>query len=266
MDPKHPGAIDEILNLGEYWDERNLANSRNDIVDLDKEIKFQFNSAYRYLASAKEMQDDIETIIGETVDQHKLKKMVLSLRNELADGIKPIGREGKIRHLFDSAITPGGVIDYIETIIQGNHVCYFLKGAPGTGRSEALNYIANEYALKGYDVELYHQPLNPERLQTLVVDRLKIAVTVNTKMEHKAYKIVNFNDNITSGSLAGKADLLTKDKEMQDYLVEEAVKRIKGAKQKHDEMEKIYVTNMNFNSITEYRNKIAERIKALIKT
>ena len=43
--------------------------------------------------------------------------MVLSLRNELVDGIKPIDREGRIRHLLTVQL-PGGIIDYIETIIQ----------------------------------------------------------------------------------------------------------------------------------------------------
>lgn len=263
VDPKNPGAVDEILNLGEFWDEAGLVGSRGEIINFNKEIKFQFYSAYRYLESAKQMQDDIETIIGEAVDQNKFKKTKLSLKNELVDGIEVLDKVAKTRHLFDSAITPDGLVDYIETIIQGNHICYYLKGAPGTGQSEVLDYLAKEYALKGYDIELYHQPLNPERLQTLVVDALKIAITVNPKLEQKAYKIINLNDNMIPGKLADKADLLAKDKEMQDYMMEEAVKRIKTAKHKHDEIEKSYVANMDFTAITQFRNKTVERIKAL---
>ncbi|MGE5629482.1 MAG: hypothetical protein ACM3TR_00120 [Caulobacteraceae bacterium] len=263
MDPKNPGAVDEIINLGEYWNEEGLVKDRESIVNFNKEIKGLFNSAYRYLASAKEMQDDIENIVSGAVDAAKLNRMLISTKNELVDGIEILDKVGKTRHLFDSAITPDGLVDYIETIIDGNYACYYLNGAPGTGSTELLSYLAGEYNLKGYDVELYHQPLNPERLQTLVVDSLKVAVTVNPKLEHKAYKIIDLNGNMNADKLESKTGMLANDKKMQDDMLAEAVKRIQMAKKEHDEMEKSYIASMNFDAITECRKRIVDRIKGL---
>lgn len=265
VDPKNPGAVDEILNLGEYWNESGLVNDKYNIINHNKQIKMRFYSAYRYLRSAKEMQDDMEVIIGEGVDWEKLNKLKIKLRNELVDGVDTLNKSAGTRHLFDSAITPDGLVDYIGTIIPGSYICYYLKAGVGTVSTEILSYLAKEYNMKGYAVELYHQPLNPDRLQTLVVEGLKIAVTINSKMESRAYKIVNLDTVIDESKYANKAELLAKDGEVYMQMLEEGVNRIKLAKLLHDDMEKSYVGSMDFAAVTELRNKTVERIKAILK-
>jgi hypothetical protein len=265
VDPKNPGAVDEILNLGEFWNESGLVGDKNDIINYNKQVRMRFFSAYRYLMSAKQMQDDIEVIIGEGVDGEKVNKLKISLRNELVDGVDTINKNAGTRHLFDSAITPDGLVDYIDTIVLGNYICYFLKAGIGTISTEVLSYLAKEYNMKGYATELYHQPLNPDRLQTLVIEGLKIAVTVNPKMESRAYKIIDLDTVIDASKYEDKAELLVKDKEVYVKMMEEGVKRIKLAKLLHDDMEKSYVGSMDFAAVTELRNKTIERIKILLK-
>lgn len=266
VDPKNPGAVDEILNLGEYWNEPGLVNDKYDIINYNKQVRMRFYSAYRYLMAAKEMQDDMEVIIGEGVDREKLNKLQITLRYELVDGVDRINKASGIRHLFDSAITPDGLVDYIDTIIQGNYICYCLKGGVGTVSTEILSYLAKEYNMKGYAVELYHQPLNPDRMQTLVVEGLKMAVTINPKMEPRAYKIIDLDTVIDASKYENKAELLAKDGEVYLQMLEEGVKRIKLAKLLHDDMEKSYVGSMDFAAVTELRNKTVERIKAILKS
>jgi hypothetical protein len=265
VDPKNPGAVDEILNLGEYWNESGLVKDKYDIINYNKQVKMRFYSAYRYLMAAREMQDDIEVIIGEGVDQEKLNKLKIKLRNELVDGVNTINKVPGTRHLFDSAITPDGLVDYIDTIILGNYICYYLKDGIGTASTEILSYLAKEYNLKGYSVELYHQPLNPDRLQTLVVDKLKIAVTINPKMEERAYQIIDLDAVIDADKYEDKAELLAKDRMIYSLMLDEGVRRIKLAKLLHDEMEKSYVGSMDFVGVTELRNKVVDRIKAILK-
>lgn len=265
VDPKYPGAVDEILNLGEHWDDSNLIKDKYYIIDINKQMMTRFQSAHRYLRAAKEIQDDMEAIIGEGVDREKLNKLKTELRYELIDGVNNINRNASIRHLFDSSITPEGLVDYIETIIQSNYICYYLKGGVGTVSSEMLSYLASEYNMKGYAVELYHQPLNPDRLQTLVVEGLKIAVTINPKTEMKAYKIIDLDTVIDEDKYTDKAELLQKDAETYIKLMEEGVRRIKMAKLLHDDLEKKYVDSMDFGAVTELRNSTVERIKEILK-
>lgn len=266
VDPKYPGAVDEILNLGEFWSESGLVNDKYEIISISKQISMRFQSAYRYLKAAKEMQDDMEIIIGEGIDREKLNKIKITLRYELVDGVNILNKSAGERHLFDSAITPEGLVDYIDTIIPGSYICYYLKGGVSTVSSEILSYLAKEYNMKGYKVELYHQPLNPDRLQTMVVEGLKIAVTINPKMESRAYKIIDLDSVIDAAKYEDKAELLAIDGEIYMQMLEEGVSRIKQAKLLHDSLEKSYVGSMDFAAVTELRNKIVERIKGILRS
>lgn len=265
VDPKYPGAVGEILNLGEFWDDSALVKDKYDIIEINKQMMTRFHSAHRYLRAAKEIQDDMEAIIGEGVVREELNKLKTELRYELVDGISSINRNASIRHLFDSSITPEGLVDYIETIIQSNYICYYLKGGTGIVSAEVLSYFANEYNMKGYGVELYHQPLNPDRLQTLLIEDLKIAITINPKTEINAYKVIDLDKVIDEDKYIDKAELLKKDAETYLMLMEEGVRRIKMAKLLHDDLEKKYVGSMDFEAITELRNRTVERIKGILK-
>ncbi len=265
VDPKNPGAVDEILNLGEYWSDLGLIKDKHYIIDLSKQIRMRFDSAYRYLASAKEMQDDMEAIEEGGLDREKLNRLKINLRYELAGGVNDKDNAAKIRHLFDSAITPDGLVDYIETIVQSNYICYYLKGGSGIVSSEILAFLANEYNIKGYDVELYHQPLNPERLQTLVVEEFKIAVTVNPKTEAGAYRVINFDTIIDKSRFGDKAELLARDMESYNEMLAEGIRRIRQAKHLHDDLEKSYIGSMDFSAVTALRDRTTERIKGILR-
>ncbi len=263
MDPKNPGAVDEILNLGEYWDEKEMITNKDIIMKCNKEVKTNFLSAYHYLASAKEMQSDIETTVSSSIDKLKFNNMLTELKSKYIDHLDKKDKVGKERHLFDSAITPGGLWDYIDTIIPKKYSCSFVKGELGSGQTELLRFLADEYLFKGYDVELYHQPLNPDRLQTLIIDEIEVAFTVNQRMERKSEVTIDLDQNINKELLSCREDEIEKDKENMSLLFEEAVNRINKAKKVHDEMEKYYIPYMNFNDITDLRIETANRIKKL---
>jgi hypothetical protein len=261
VDPKNPGAVDEILNFGDFWNVEGFTVERDTILNFNKEVKFLFNSSYHYLNSAKEMQDDIEIAVEETVDKTKFSKLLLGLKAELTYNLQAVDKAGKERHLFDSAITPDGLMDYIDTLIKDSYKCYFFEGLHTKGISEILNVIAKEYLLNGYNVEIYHQPLNPERIETVLVEELGLAFTDNSKMKNKAYRIVDLDKVLIPEKLEGKMDTINKDKEMKSMLLEEAYKRVYMAKKNHDDMEKSYVPQMNFAAVTEFKKQIIERIK-----
>lgn len=261
VDPKNPGAVDEILNFGEFWNEEGFKLERETILGLNKEIKGLFNSAYHYLMGAKELQDDIEIAMEEAVDKAKYGKLVLDLKAELTDSLTITGKAGKERHLFHTAITPDGMVDYVGTIIPDGFRCYLFEGINIKGASDILSILSKEYLMKGYNVELYHQPLNPERIETVLVCELGIAFTVDSRMKEKAFKVVDMDEAMIASKLKTKEDLIGRDMEMKERLLGEAFTRINTAKRKHDEMEKSYVPQMDFAAVDELKKTIIERIK-----
>ena len=53
VDPKDPGAIDEIINLGDLLECSNLEKNKNKIIECSKSISESFQRAYKYLKAAE---------------------------------------------------------------------------------------------------------------------------------------------------------------------------------------------------------------------
>lgn len=53
VDPKNPGAVDEIIHLGDYWNEEGIRKNRDQILLVNKAVGKLFGRAYRYLKAAK---------------------------------------------------------------------------------------------------------------------------------------------------------------------------------------------------------------------
>jgi hypothetical protein len=95
----------------------------------------------------------------------------------------------------------------------------------------------------------------------VIVEKLGIALTVNTKMKEKAYEVIDLDKVIIDEKLQANQNLIDKDIEIKEMLLKEAFIRINSAKRKHDEMEKSYIPQMDFAAVTEFKKKIIVNIK-----
>lgn len=82
-DAKIPGAIDEIMNLGENWDARWLSAKRTEITALNKEKSTAYKTAYSYLKIAGEAADFIISVTSEAFDFKEAKSAIKSFCQEL---------------------------------------------------------------------------------------------------------------------------------------------------------------------------------------
>ena len=80
--PKYPAVVDEILYFGGFWDEAGIYAHKNDIIAVTKEIKELFQRAYRFLAAAKFIRDDIENIYENACDHGKFNYAIEVLIDE----------------------------------------------------------------------------------------------------------------------------------------------------------------------------------------
>src|SRR5690606_28371504 len=107
-DPLHPGAIDEILNFGDFWDETGIRSHREEIVECTARISKAFQQGFRYLAAARRVYDDIEVVHRDALHRGALNQMAATLVEELLSDRWIARSPGRTRHLFGSAITPEG--------------------------------------------------------------------------------------------------------------------------------------------------------------
>ncbi len=269
VDPKNPGAVDEIVHLGDHWNEEGLRAYKKEILALNQEIGRLFKRAYSYLAAAHLFLEEVRSYYRETgaFNVGAFDKLSLDLTHEIFAGRERQTDNPRARHLFATAITPDGTVSYLDTIVGHLKKRYIINGDDGTGKTTLVRRIMDAALMRGFDVEAYHCALDPSRIEHLVIPGLDLAV-VNSVEPHY-YKPHNGDtvvDTMTcvrpvaSEVLQAERDTA---RELYRRCMEEAVEFIYRAKKVHDEVEAYYIPNMNFQDIEARRQKVLARILEL---
>lgn len=258
VDPKNPGAVDEIINLGDFWNTDNLEKNKDEIIEIGKDISESFKRAYKFLKSAEPIYFDIEDKYKNAMDFGKVNLLVDEFIENLFKEKPNYGKYKKERHLFGTAITPIGHIDYTDSILSQVKNIYYLEGEIGTGKTTFLTKVYEKAVQKGMSVEVYHYPLIKEKIETVIINDLNIAITVS-KIFNEREKI-DFNQFIDEGKLAKYQEEIDFDKKVFDELINYAILDLKRAKAKHDIVESYYIPNMNFDDVGKLREELIKRI------
>ncbi|QEK12397.1 ATPase [Crassaminicella thermophila] len=260
VDPKHPGAIDEILNFGEFWNENGIRANRSEVVEITQKIGKLFKRAYKFFAAAKSIRDDMEVIYEEALDKGKFNQSVRELKKEILGKVTYSKQEGKVRHLFGSALTPKGLVDYYATIVGKIKTIYYMEGSYVKGISNYIEQIVDEAIKKGLNVEVYHEALDEKNIETIIIPKLNIAITTSGKYANTNYKKIKFDDFMDKEILAANEEILKEDNAFVEKLINSGIANIAKAKKEHDDLEKSYIPNMNFKAIDNFRGEILQRI------
>lgn len=258
VDPKNPGAIDEIINLGEYWNLKGIEQNREEIVACNKDISNSFKRAYKFLSAAEPIYRDIEEKYSDCMDFGKVNLLTSNLIEEIFKDIKSSDVYKPIRHLFGTAITPIGHIDYADSMLVNAKKVYYLSGEIGTGKTTLLKKVSEKAVEKGMSVEVYHYPLIPEKIETVLIKDLGIAIT--TSSIFKDEETIDLNKFVDEIKLSPYKEEVKFDKKLLDELINYAILNLKRAKSKHDIIESYYVPNMRFDDIDKLKDELISRI------
>ena len=258
VDPKLPGAIDEILNFGDFWDVNQLEKNRQQIELANKEIKNCFQRTFQYLKAAEPIFYEIESINSDCMDFGKLNKFTEEFIEDLFRNIENNEKLSKPRHLFGTAITPIGHIDYGDSLLGNVKKVYYLDGKIGYGKTTFLKRVYDRAIQKGLKVEVYHYPLIPSKIEGIMIEDLDIAIT--TSYIYKDFEPINLEQFINKEKLSNYKKELEVDQEILDELINYAISNLKKAKSNHDVIEAFYIPSMKFDKISTLKEEIIERI------
>jgi len=267
VDPKNPGCVDEIIHLGDFWDEKGIVPNKKEVIAHNAEIARNFQRAYRLLNAAKSIYDDIESINSSALNIAEANRVAEELIGKIFAGVNTIGA-GKVRKLFASAITPDGPVNYLESSVWNQKNCYVINGDPGTGKSTIVQKVLNTAVMRGFDVEVFCCPLDPLKPEHLVIPALDVAVTVSN-MPHvydivmRAAGTIEMNQYLDATVIKKYEDTIAYDEEVFLELFIKSVACIKQSKDLHDQLETYYIPNMDFPSIQNLWQKTYERVSAI---
>ena len=257
VDPKNPGASDIILHFGDFFNMAKLKEQKDTILSLNKAIGQKFSRAYRYLRSAKEIYLDINNMYQNAFLHTNLKAISSNLNREIFADKK--GKEEKERKMFLSAVTPGGLVNYLKETIQ-TPIVYQIKSHAGDCAPKLLESIRNEALKRDFSIETFYCPMDPDqKIDHLIIKELGVSIV--TSNQYHPYEGGNVIDLATCYAEPDKAEIRY-NMEWMDTLIQKSVSVIREAKALHDELEQCYVPNIDFEQINLLKDTVKEEILA----
>ena len=277
IDPITPGAVDYIINFGEFWNDKKIADCKEDIIQYNETCSKWYKIAYNYLAAAKKIYDSMAAIHDEGIEVSEIYKLAADIIGQEYQQYPISFKSGAVKKFFATGLTWEGNISYVKTLLQKARKVYLINVPEGYSNTSFMNVLQDGAVYRGFDVESYYCPMDPSyKLEHLIVPELGLAfVTTNkwhdlepweiageegepceiTMVDVSDYESVYFSEN--------HAGLLSKLSKLYASLIQEAMDALARAKENHDLVEKMYIRNMDFDKIdTLVEHTVEEILKA----
>ncbi len=275
IEPPDPGAVGEVVNLGDFWDRSQLHAHRDNIRSINTRLSQLYRMAHDCLASASGHRRVLSTLNlkGGHVDTARLRATGIRLAQEIAslpaydelDG-KESPAQANPRHLFASAVTQEGPINSLDSIAGHLPHRYIITGPVGSGKSLLVTSIMQAALLLGLKVVVFHCSLDPSRLEHLYLPERGTAV-ITSAWPHlyqgrNSDRIVDTSGCISPGLMSEVSSQHPVFEERLQDSVHSAVVFLARAKDLHDLLESYYSATVDFSQVDRIMGDLLDQILA----
>ena len=263
VDPTYPGAVDEIINLGAYWNNASLVSQKEDIIRLTTQYKMCFEQAYHYLAAAKKFRDDSTSIILGAVHYERLHKLTKRIIKKELRG--RTGETGVIKKRFLSGIGPKGVYPLFDGLPAQDYRVYQLNDAYHIA-VDMLREIAKTAADLGLTAYTCYCPFSPDTdIEHVLIPELRLAFVTSNHYHpypHAALRTINLSRYLEPAVIKLRRARLRFNTKMTNAVLDSAIAQLREAKKLHDALEEIYIGQMQFRRINALTKTLMDEIQS----
>lgn len=258
LEPKFPGAAENIINLGAFWNEKELFEKRGEIRALSLENSIYHRRSSRFLAAAGPIEKENEKLLSPLVLEDKLSGFASRFcaretpkKKNAAPGRKSI--------CFLSGITPNGVVFFDETVKAYSNRIIGVEDEYCCAAGMLLERIGETAAKSGWDVIFCRCPMRPkEYCEHLIIPEASLSL-VSLRSTH-AFSLpisrkIHVRRFLKDGGAAAAKKRLSLNRTLSSKLTESAVEMLSAAKNVHDKLEKLYIESMDFKKLNEFSEK-----------
>lgn len=261
IEPRYPGAVENIINLGDYWDRAELSGKASEIIETTRRNALCHERCGRFLAAAGKVRYDTQRICEESILEYKIHAYAdrFSRRRFKSTG----NHFAAERKIFLSAITPQGVHAYTDTANALADEIIIVDDKTGSASSLLMEELKNLALRNGYDVISCFCPLQPtDRPEHIIIPALNLAfVRKHDEYEFNgALRTIHCERFMEGEALSKHRNRLELNRRICRELVNEAATSLHEAKRIHDEIEKLYIPAMDFSSFDKIKNRILNEI------
>lgn len=262
LEPQYPGVVEHYVNLGDCFDGESLQGVRQEIISCTTACKSLYSRAFRILDAAYQVFEELPDSFLSPAALSRLEKRVrgIAAREFKKTGSTP----GTVTKRFLGGVTHQGLLCRYDTAHALCDRIYEIvdnyRLAPST-----LNFLMEAATAAGYDVIACPSPLYPRRLEHLLIPSLSLGfVTSNDWLpfEGRPFRRIRLDALPDCDAVRKNRARLRFSKKISGLLMEEAVSMLQQAKVCHDELEALYHPFVDFSTVEQIGDQIAQRITA----
>lgn len=252
FDCEIPGAIDEIVNLGDAWDEAKLRSSRERIETLVKKKKTAYQKGYEFLRSA----GFVKAVENDLYKYSVMRKDLISEAKTVAESYFSDAERGCETPRLLSSFGRSG---YLELDAPNDRATRMvLVRECGFVTDLFMSALTDSARNMGIGFTRFPTVFDDAVTDALYVPSLNVLIKrtkgVTADIHPDTHLISDFDDAAVVAA-----------KELHSLLLENAKCSFSVASDLHFEAEKIYIGSMHFDKNSELLEKCAEKIKNAVK-
>lgn len=261
LEPDFPGAVESIINLGEAWDGDVLFSKREKIICLTRRISACHARSVRFLNAAQILINDSRRLCEGAIDREKLS---LYVKRFFKRNTSAVAKKAKESRIFLSAVTPDGVVFFPDTVRSFALQIIEIDDPVGLASSLLVNEIRALALENGLDVISCYCPLNPDSgPEHIILPECGIAFVRHHSLypQTNATRTIHVSRFLDKEKVASRKQRIAFNRRVSDDMINEAVNALKKAKALHDELEKIYISAMDFEKLDKIKRETLKTVK-----
>lgn len=267
LEPKYPGAVELLLNFGDFFDDSSLYEKRKDIITITKKCAALHERATRFIGAAGSLLNDTYRLALDCTDIEKILRysVKLSMRE-----FKPISdKKGTENIRFLSAITPEGIKTFKDTADSLCERLFIIKDEWGASSRILLSQLRSLALNAGYDIITCYCPLAPnEKIEHIFIPSLSLGFVTSNRwhsFDTPSYRTIHAQRFTDYEQIKARKQRISFNKRAATELIMEAAKTIEHALSTHDELERYYVNSMNYKKLDKIFIDVINKIKKTIE-
>lgn len=263
VEPKYPGACDEIVNLGECWNAIELKAHRDEIISTTLENKEWHKKASNYISAAGCVIGDTRELAYSSLNRSKAVNFAHKLAKKHLP--KTLG-EGREWFRYLSGITPKGSVFWGRTIDRLTEQKVVISDAFGAASSVIMEEIRKEALRLGHEIVVCRCPMNEEKTDHIIIPALSLSFCTNNR-----FHPIETNDRIIHARRFMNMSKFHKERMRINFnrraaaeFLSLAAESLASAKESHDRLEALYIKTMDYAKLNAITEKIVKNIENLI--
>ena len=263
-EPRFPGVCQEIVGLGQYWDKAVLEKNREKIIKATELNKSMMAGASNYNKALGLICDDTYTCAEGFADRKRIEEAACSFCDSLFENLERKTGRGRqsIRQL--SVMTRNGYTT-LQSAAGSCSKLYILDDELFAASGMFIDFAVARIMEYGYDTKLspcllsgrsISEHLLIDEISTILMTSNPLTKITNAKAEHIDCSVFYDKDQMQPYEKHFAANHA-----LMDTISGASREMLEDAKLVHDEMEKYYISAMDFEALDGICEKICEEIE-----